>query len=735
MAYTMSVPAEVPQSPKQAQTPPPLLLSQESAVVETATVKKAAEEICSGNFDSAEKILKKCDTKDSPALASQEAAGAAALSDIISQYRRVELDRQKSKQQAFEEQMAELAKLKARPESNEPNLLEILPVIIKAKEFASEQEKKRLLDDKFVQKTIAKSRKIGAEYEAKGQWLDSLIYCYSWLEAIYEGDKTVSEKRDALEEKMVIKGTVSEKKKALEEKAVIESMLEDNPCETYADRYQKIKSQMFVRGLDVLEFGYVEPVSYGDMAKEVFKRFEYLAEVLKFSDACDSNFTMQYSPDKLGEFAAGIESLKNDYTAESVTMSRDQFIKLFGQILSLNISTANLPQGVVISHFAESALSALDPHTMFVWPKQVEDFEKSMTNEFTGIGVEISKADGFLKAVSLLPGTPAYNSGAIDAGDVIEKVNGENTKDMSVGCAVSKITGPAGTKVKLTLRRPDEDKMREVEITRAKIVVPTTRGWCRDEAGDWRYFVDDKYNIGYVRVSNFSATTAADLDRVLSSLEAKGMKALILDLRFNTGGFLQSAAEITDMFVDKGVMVSTQPRIGPLTWEAAHKKGTHPFYPVVILINSASASASEIVAGALSDKTYLRAVLVGQQSYGKGSVQTVTDYPGDGAQLKYTMAYYHLPDGSRVKDRWAAEKAGKKDWGIMPNVKIELRSDEMKKLFDIQRDNDVLAAADHDDNKSKLVRHNLTETLDADRQLAVAMLIAKTKLIESGLGQ
>jgi carboxyl-terminal processing protease len=302
---------------------------------------------------------------------------------------------------------------------------------------------------------------------------------------------------------------------------------------------------------------------------------------------------------------------------------------------------------------------------------------------------------------------------------------------MPITCAVNKIIGPDGTKVLLTIRRSDEEKTRNIEITRTKIIVPTIRGWCRDDSGNWLYFVDQKDKIGYVRITNFSATTASDFDGILTMLENRGIRALIMDLRFNTGGYLQSAAEITDMFVDKGIMVSTQPRVGLPTWEAAHKKGTHPYYPLVILINSSSASASEIVAGALADKTYCRATLVGQQSYGKGSVQTITDYPGNGAQLKYTMAYYHLPDGSKVKDRFSMEKLGKKDWGVMPNVKIELRSDEFKKMADIQRDNDVLAAANHNENKSKLTRHGLEETLQADCQLAVAVLVSKAKLIES----
>jgi len=707
IASAMSMPANEPQQTQNS---------------EINCVQQAVNAICSGNFDSAEELLKKCSAKD---------ANTVAIKEVIAEYRRVEADREKAARQAFKEQKAELAKLQAQPESNEPNLLEILPVIIKAREFASEQEKKQLFEDKFVQNTLAKARKVGDEYESKGQWLNALLYSYSWLEAIYDGDKEIAEKKKSLQDKANV-SAITETKKALEEKAIIKATMDDNPCETYADRYQKITPKMFVRGLDVLEFGYVEPVSYSGMAKEVFKRFEYLTEVLKYSDPCDSNFTMTYLPGKLGEFAAGLEMLKTNYTAEPVIMSRDQFVKLFGQVLTLNSLTVKLPDGVVISHFAESALSSLDPHTIFIWPKQVEDFDKSMTNEFSGIGVEISKADGVLKAVSLLPG-PAYNSGVIDAGDIIEKVNGEITRDMTVGCAVSKITGPAGTKVVLTIRKPDQEKTFDVELARAKIIVPTIRGWGRTEAGDWQYFVDDASKVGYVRVSQFSATTAGDLDKILKSLEAQGLKALVLDLRYNTGGFLQSAAQISDMFIDKGVIVSSQPRVGMPTWEAAHKKDTHPDYPVVILINGGSASASEIVAGALSDKTHSRAVLIGQQSYGKGSVQTVTEYTGEGSQLKYTMAYYHLPDGRRVKDRWAAEKADRKDWGIMPDVKIELRSDELKKLFDIQRDNDVLAAADHDNNKAKLVRHNLAETLEADRQLAVAVLIAKAKLIEAGL--
>jgi carboxyl-terminal processing protease len=685
-----------------------------------SSVKSAVQQICDGNFAAAEQIVKKPDT-DNPA--SQQLLG------VIAEYNKLQKTMEDAREKSYQEQLEQLKKFKDAPETNEPNLLEVFPVILKARDFANEKEKASVLEMPYVKETIEKAKKAAAEYETKGNYINSLIYCYSWLAALYDEDKTYEDKREQLEDKAVIRGS-----------------MQDSPCESTKDRYEKITPEIFSRALDMLEYGYVAPFRYNDMAEKAFKRLNSIAEVLSTSKyvepSADSNSTaakdenaisFSFEKDGIPGFVAGINALQKEYAADNVTsMSKDQYVKLFKKVLALNLSSIKLPQQIVIWHFGDASLSALDPHTTIIWPKQVEDFEKSMTNEFTGIGVEISKQDGQLKAVSLVPGAPAYHSG-IDAGDIIEAVNGESTKDMTITCAVSKITGPAGTKVKLTVRRPDSEKSREIEITRARIIVPTIRGWSRDNSGSWLYFVDDKEKIGYIRITQFSATTAADLDKAITQLEGEGLKALILDLRFNTGGYLQSAADITDLFVEKGVMVSTQPRVGLPTWETAEKKGTHPNYPLVILINSSSASASEIVSGALSDKAFKRATLVGEQSYGKGSVQTISEYPGSGAQLKYTMAYYHLPSGQRVNDRWAQQKQNKKDWGVMPHIKVEMTGDEMKKMLEIERDNDVLAAADHNDNGNKIKRHDLQETLVSDYQLQIAILAAKAKIIESGL--
>jgi carboxyl-terminal processing protease len=366
-----------------------------------------------------------------------------------------------------------------------------------------------------------------------------------------------------------------------------------------------------------------------------------------------------------------------------------------------------------------------------VWPKHSQDFDKMMTNEFTGIGIEITKEKGLLTVASLLPDTPAYASG-LDADDVIEKVDDVETKEMTLMCAVKMITGPKGTKVKLTISRPGEDKTRDITITRASIKVPTIRGWQRTVDGNWRHMIDNDRKIGYVRITSFSEKTASDFEQVLTELESENLRGLVLDLRFNSGGLLESAVDVADKFLSEGLIVTTRPR-GIGTWALANDDNVHPDYPLVILINSSSASASEIVAGSLADKVHSRAVLVGERTHGKGSVQGITPYPQGGAQLKYTMAYYHLPSGQRVESRESMKKKGMKDWGIAPHMKIKLNPEELKKMLEVQRGNDVLAKAGRSEELAGTARSGLEETVAADPQLGVALLLVRAKLAEKDL--
>ncbi len=704
------------------------------------SLKSAISAVYVGDFDTARQIAVGLDAND---------ANAAAFKRNLDDYAAIVQKQESLRKEALKAQFAELAKLKAAAEVNEPNALDIFSVAVKIKDLSAPADKAKISEDPFVVSAVKKAIAKADGYEKDGRWMDSLLRCYSWLTILYEDNKFYEQHKKQLTDKLIIK-----------------SSLTDSPCEDTAQRYNGITEQMFIRSLEVLQYGYVSPFSYSDMFEASLKRFENLAQVLAMADkfsakaaaakSLDSNdlsvaagqrdsndsaaakkqvedfFNIKFNSAQIPDFIAGLSKLQSELDSSPIGISQDKYIAMFKSLIALSRNTIALPEEAVIAQFAEASLAELDPHTVLIWPKQTSDFQKNMTNEFTGVGIEISKSDGLLKATSLLPGTPAYFSG-LDAGDIIEAVDGEPTSDMSINCAVSKITGKAGTKVVLTVRSPNRETSRDVEIIRARIIVPTIRGWSRSDKGDWKYIVDDKDRIGYVRLTSFSGNTTAEFAAVLQKLESDKLGALVLDLRYNSGGYLQTAAQIVDMFVSSGIIVSSQPRFGMPTWEPAHKKGTHPDYPLVILINGGSASASEIVAGALADETHSRAILVGEQSYGKGSVQTITGYPGGGAQMKYTMAHYHLPNGDKVKSRFEVKKAGRKDWGIMPNIEVKLNSDEIKRIFDIQRDNDVLVSAEHDSSKDDFTRHDVNETVNADVQLAVAILVAKTKIIEKKL--
>jgi carboxyl-terminal processing protease len=694
-------------------------------------VKTACELIAKGKFDAAgELVQEQLDVGLNSAGGGQVnevvQSQLGQLAEIVQEYKGISEQRKSALKEAYAERLAELEKLRVAADTNDVNdvndvnnISRVLSVIAKVSEFADEAQKVELLSEPFTQQSFQKAIDKASEFESKGEWLDAYATCYSWLQAIDEENKAYSEYAEQLIEK-----------------ANIAASFQDSPCESHEERYEGVKKEMFVRSIDALRSDYVSNIiDYRHLAIEAIKRCELLAEVTNLSPVARRSLAesgVSSDESRLSAWSSGLAAILDEISQPPMDVSRDKFIDIFEKVLALNTTTVELPPPLLITQFAEASLSALDPYTVIVWPKQVEDFEKIMTNEFTGIGIEISKEKGLLTVASLLPDTPAYNSG-LDAEDVIEKVDGVETKDMSLSCAVKNITGPAGTEVKLTIRRPGEDKTRDISITRAKITVPTIRGWQRTETGKWLYMIERSRKIGYVHITSFSEKTASDLEDVLNQLEAEGLNGLILDLRFNSGGLLNTAVEVADKFLEEGPIVITRPRSWvSSTYAWAHREGTHPNYPLVILINSYSASASEIVAGALADPLHNRASLVGERTHGKGSVQGIISYPRGGAQLKYTMAYYHLPSGQRVKSRDEVKKEGKDDWGVGPDIEVKLRSDEIKKMFDVQRDNDVLVRADHNKEAAPLKKHTAEESLSADPQLAVGVLVVKSKLIQGG---
>lgn len=672
-----------------------------------AAVIAAARRITEGEFEASEEILSGSQYLGDPRL--------ARLLEIVNRYEMIRSRRERHEDKTYAEYYAEYEAIAAKGMPEDPNATgEAVSAVLKVRDYADQSQEASLMSSDFVAALTDLLNEKAKGYEQSGEWVDAYASGYYLLKLLYPKDQEIKAAAERMTDLMIL-----------------ENSLKDNSCETSAERHEGIKPSMFTRSVRALDVHYVGDVDYEQMLNKALEQMRLLGMVLEYSG---EDIAYSVEADSVRRWREEIARIDMDRGQENPVVTRDVFVDYFYRVLDLGREIRGLPEEVVIAQYSQAAFGALDPHTTLVWPWEVRDFQKNIMQEFTGIGIEISKITGELKVVSLLPDTPAYVSG-LDADDVIVKIDGEEvTEEMSIQCAVSKITGKAGTDVRLTVRRAETGEIRDIEITRARIIVPTIKGWRRLDDGLWDYMIDPENGIGYARITNFTNSTSDDLEEVLDSLEENGMQGFILDLRYNTGGLLSSAADVADKFIERGLIVRSQPKWERGTYERATPEGTHPNYPMVILINGGSASASEIVAGALQDAKYRRATLVGERTFGKGSVQTITPYSGDGSQLKYTMAFYHLPSDQRVESRYLMERQGREDWGIEPDVEVKLKPSEVREMLDIQRANEILAKADHEEAGGKpLERHSREETISADPQLQVAMLVLQSKLVATGV--
>lgn len=332
-------------------------------------------------------------------------------------------------------------------------------------------------------------------------------------------------------------------------------------------------------------------------------------------------------------------------------------------------------------------LRQLDPYSGYVSEAELAAFQRRSNGDYIGVGVEVGMERGQLTVIAPVEGSPAAKAGIL-AGDVILAIDGQEIEGRSVFDVEELVGGRPGTTVRLRVRHRGTEEPTAITVVRGPVSLVTVRGFRRDSAGRWVYMIDDDHRIGYIRVSNFLSNTMRAFEEALQEIVAGGAHGLVIDLRFNPGGVMQQAVAMVDRFVDEGVILSTVTRRKAVREYVATQRGTLDDIALAVLINGASASSSEIVAGSL--QAFDRAVVVGERSFGKGSVQQLIHLTEHHAAIKLTTAYYRLPDGRIIHRTRTSLDSG--TWGVIPNIEIALDHEEVRAIQASRRGLDLAFA-------------------------------------------
>jgi len=570
---------------------------------------------------------------------------------------------------------------------------------------SSEDEFRR---EPWLKDFVAKAFAYAEDLRKRGEWADA-TRIYAELALVFPDDQTYKDMRTRCAAHANLEATYNDP--------------------DWKDRLAGITPAMARDAFSRIDKYYYSTPDIKKMGEDAIDRLSALAE----TTALFKTFQGLASPEKRLQFLARLRH-QADLLSRSDSVGVDALNAALGDVLEANRATIAVPDEVIVSEYVNGAFDALDRYSSMIWPAEQAEFRKHTTGEFSGVGIQISMENDRIKVFSPLEDTPAYEAG-VQPGDTIVAIDGKPAKGITLDQAVRRITGEAGTTVTLTMTRPGLEAPFDVKMKRQKIVVPTVKGWERDGL-EWNYFIDRDQKIAFVRVISFTETTTEAFRGKLEQLRKQGLKGLIVDLRVNPGGLLKTAVEMCEMFLpaDKDI-VSTRGRASEPWQIKSSRRGEFAGLPLIILINDYSASASEIMAGALHAQG--AALLVGERTWGKGSVQNPWPLGATDAMLKLTTALYYLP----FMDRSIHRDEDSKEWGVAPDVQVKLTPKEARRVLELRRNTDILpgksgvipAAAtapatqpedDEPDEADILVR-----SLTVDPQVETAKLLMRVRLI------
>jgi carboxyl-terminal processing protease len=644
----------------------------------------------------------------------QQQPGLTQFIDELKQYRKHDLEHRHQRIEALAKALDKVVE-----HSQDGDLLEAMVFAIEA--HSQSQDPAALLTDPRITDLIQKTKLAAESAAADRDWLE-VLSLYRRLNMLFEPRSPYREQLEMAEQRVRILATYAPKRLQ----------------ELHLDRLKRLgkpQPKQIVEQFDSWELHLKEiTISmlndvFADSARHVTSpRIKQLLlgaldQILLLTQLPDLAKTFKHfdDPERVAVFTEFIQKLRKEISTRRAIMNRRYARNIVRRILNHNKRTIKLPQQVLLYELGEGVINTLDKFSEVIWPYKLEQFERTTQGNFTGVGIKIELSkDRRIRVVTPMPKTPAQRKG-IRPNDYIVEVDGQSTEYWSLDKAVRKITGPRGTRVELGIERKDHDGILRFQITRTRIPIKSVWGWeYSSSKGDWNYYIDRTSKIGYIRLLQFIPSTADDLDVAIKSMiDDNGLNALILDLRGNPGGLLQQSIEVSNRFIPSGTIVSTvgADDIRTSTYKAKPHK-TQPKMEVAVLVNRTSASASEIVAGALQD--YGKAVIIGTRTYGKGSVQDLYPLAGDKAVLRLTTQYYKLPAG-RIIHREPDDL----EWGVDPDVVVPTTDQQVVDLLALRQEIDVLPETDQ-----QLIKGKPLLDQGKDPQLATAVLMLKSRLLQ-----
>lgn len=676
---------------------------------------KAYAAILRGEYDAGRATVERL-------LEQDDSATARKVRGWLDSYHEAVASRELLKRESCEWNLAE-----ARKALEAGNVPLALSFTAQAVPYASDPS--QLASEPWVRELTQRCLSEAAALEGQQHWTKALNY-YVLLGRVHDGD----EKYEQLSEQAT-------------RYARIEVTYEND--EKLQERIRDVDRELLQSAVKMVERLYYEEPDFKLMAGGALDNLITLSQVKKLQDYLDG----LANPALRNYFTQRVKEYKDELERESEYTYKD-LLRLFNRVNSLNRGSIEIPTGLLVVEFVEGMLSELDEYTGMIWPADAVDFQKMMMGGFEGVGIQlgIDERSNRLKVVTPLENSPALEAG-VQPDDLIVEVDGESTAGWSTTDAVRNIMGPAGSKVMLTILRPRNGERIVVPLTRRQIELTTVRGVERKKGTDneWDFMLDRDAGVAYIRLTGFHPESAQELKNALHEARRQGMQGLILDVRHNPGGLLDVAIEIVSAFQDRGDVVSTRGRLAFERREPVAGSAVYKDLPLVVLVNEGSASASEILAGALQD--HHRAIVLGDRTFGKGSVQHVRPL-SDEARLKLTTALYYLPSG-----RTPHKAPQSETWGVEPDWKLKLTPKEFRRVLEHERDTYIihnedasqreltaeerekLAASlkadetDEDDgppflseNDLKLLEADPNEAPETDPQLETALLLIRVKL-------